>query len=411
MLPEGWNQKTLSEICDKQISYGIVQTGSNISEGVPCLRVVDLTKSKMNPEEMIKTSLEIHHSYKKTILVQGEIVMALRGEVGLVRMVNKELSGANITRGLARLSAKQNTVAPSFLLWLLRSPKFRADLIRRVGGSALQEISLTELRKVKTLIPPLPEQKKIAQILSTWDNAILATERLLDNSQQRKKALMQQLLTGKKRLPNFEGEWSKVELGDLGYTYGGLTGKAKEDFGSGEPYITYMSVFADGAIIPDKFDYVKLKEGEKQHSVEYGDILFTTSSETPEEVGMASVMLERLPFNVYLNSFCFGFRLSSLDVLIPEYAKYYMRSESIRRAIANLAQGATRYNLSKKQLLKISLHLPSISEQQTIANILTTADQEIDALQKRLDHLKLEKKSLMQQLLTGKRRVLVDTAA
>ena len=160
MLPEGWSEKALSEICDKQISYGIVQTGPNLNDGIPCLRVVDLTKSKMSPAEMIKTSPEIHRSYGKTILSQGEIVLALRGEVGLARMVDEALSGANITRGLARLSAKKNTVIPEFLLWGLRSPKFRRDLIRRVGGSALQEISLSELRKVRVLVPPLPEQKK-----------------------------------------------------------------------------------------------------------------------------------------------------------------------------------------------------------------------------------------------------------
>lgn len=287
----------------------------------------------------------------------------------------------------------------------------KAEFERQAVGSTIKTIGLPYFKKLKIAVPSYSEQKKIAQILSTWDNAISATERLLENSQQRKKALMQQLLTGKKRLPGFEGEWVRADLGELGDTYGGLTGKTKEDFGSGEPYITYMSVFADGSIIPDKFDFVKLNEGEKQNCVEYGDILFTTSSETPEEVGMASVMLENLPFKVYLNSFCFGFRLTSFDVLNPKYARYYMRSANIRRAIAVLAQGATRYNLSKKQLLKISLHLPATDEQQSIANVLTTADQEIDALQKRLDHLKLEKKALMQQLLTGKRRVQVDAAA
>ncbi|MGP9641786.1 hypothetical protein, partial [Halomonas sp. AOP42-A1-14] len=118
------------------------------------------TKSKMNPAEMIKTSSEIHLSYKKTTLVQNEIVLALRGEVGLARMIEKELSGTNITRGLARLSAKKSEVIPEFLIWVLRSPKFRTDLIRRVGGSALQEISLSELRKVEALIPPSPNKKR-----------------------------------------------------------------------------------------------------------------------------------------------------------------------------------------------------------------------------------------------------------
>src|SRR5690625_5497932 len=112
MVPEGWKVKQLADICSKQISYGIVQTGEHQPNGIPCLRVVDLTKEEMHPEEMIRTSVEIHESYRKTILEKDEIVMALRGEVGLVRQIDTKLVGANITRGLARISAKPHIVAP-----------------------------------------------------------------------------------------------------------------------------------------------------------------------------------------------------------------------------------------------------------------------------------------------------------
>src|SRR5690606_6375303 len=124
-------------------------------------------------------------------------------------------------------------------------------------------------------------------------------------------------------------------------------------------------------------------------------------------VGMSSVLLDNVD-EIYLNSFCFGFRLHSFEFLKPEYARYLLRSEQIRRAISVMGQGATRYNLSKKQLMKLELRLPSVPEQQKIAAVLSTTDQEICALQHKLGALKQEKKALMQQLLTGKRRTKVE---
>lgn len=412
MVPKGWSSCILSDICRKQISYGIVQTGDNLPNGIPCLRVVDLTKDIMHLGDMIRTSEQTNKAYRKTILEKDEIVMALRGEIGLARLIDDNLVGANITRGLARISPETKVVLPEFLLWELRSPQFRTDLIRRVGGSALQEISLTELRKVRTLLPPILEQKKIADILSAWDKAIIVTEKLLTNSQQQKKALMQQLLTGRKRLLDengmrFSGEWGYTIFGNLGDTYTGLTGKTKEDFGAGKPYIPYINIFKNSRIDIQSLEYVQINDDERQSVVKYGDIFFTTSSETPEDVGMSSVLLEDVS-EVFLNSFCFGFRLNNFETLIPEYARYLFRSEHVRRQISTLGQGATRYNLSKRQLIKLELKLPCVEEQQKIATVLSAADVEISTLEKKLACLKDEKRALMQQLLTGKRRVKVD---
>ena len=125
---------------------------------------------------------------------------------------------------------------------------------------------------------------------------------------------------------------------------------------------------------------------------------------------MSSVLLEKAE-DVYLNSFCFGFRLNDFDTLYPTYASFLLRSEFVRRDIAKMAQGATRYNLSKKQLMGLQLILPPIDEQQKIASVLSAADAEISTIQNQLDNLKQQKKALMQQLLTGKRRVKVDSPA
>lgn len=309
------------------------------------------------------------------------------------------------------LRPNRKKVDPLFLSLILATEKCKFDIYRLSIGSTVSRINISDIKNLKVASPPLPEQQKIAKILSTWDQAISATEKLLENSQQQKKALMQQLLTGKKRLldeneVSFSEEWNEYSLGNLGNTFTGLMGKTKDDFGNGVPYITYMNIFKNSRIDINQVDYVIVKEDENQNSVRYGDIFFTTSSETAEEVGMSSVLLEEVE-RLYLNSFCFGFRLNNFKILLPQFAAYMLRSSNIRKQISILGQGATRYNLSKNQLMKLILKLPTIAEQKKITEVLTLSDQEIQTLQKKLDCLKQEKKALMQQLLTGKKRVKV----
>lgn len=294
-----------------------------------------------------------------------------------------------------------------FLLHYMLGPQFYKVAVAMSMRTGMPKINRNDLNTVTLLLPPVGEQKKIAQILSTWDQAITTTERLLDLARQQKKALMQQLLTGKKRFPRFEGEWKKYTLGELGDTFNGLTGKTKDDFGFGKKYIPYINIFKNSRIEVNALELVDVKESESQSLSQYGDIFFTTSSETPDEVGMSSVLLDHVD-ELYLNSFCFGYRLFGFESLQPEYARYLLRSEHVRREIAVLGQGATRYNLSKKQLMKLELTLPPVDEQKKIASVLSGADQEIETLQSQLDGLKQEKKALMQTLLTGKRRVQVN---
>lgn len=139
----------------------------------------------------------------------------------------------------------------------------------------------------------------------------------------------------------------------MGAFYSGLSGKSKDDFSNGNAkFITYMNVFSNLSLKIDVDDKVKIGENENQNTIQYGDILFTGSSETPEECGMSSVLTSITDENLYLNSFCFGFRFYDKKLMLPEFSKYVFRSSEIRKQIKRTASGVTRFNVSKKKMEK-----------------------------------------------------------
>lgn len=194
--------------------------------------------------------------------------------------------------------------------------------------------------------------------------------------------------------------WTEISLGKLGYTFSGLSGKSKNDFGTGKPYIPYLNIFSNTKINPFQMDFVQVKPTENQNKVQFGDIFFTTSSETLEEVGTTSVLLTDLK-ETYLNSFCFGFRLYNFDLLLPEFAAYLFRSEDVRHQIVFNGQGSTRYNLSKTGLLKnVMLKIPTMDEQHLISNILSSIDESIENTLQLFSKYERLKTGLLQDLLT-----------
>ena len=161
------------------------------------------------------------------------------------------------------------------------------------------------------------------------------------------------------------------KLSEIGYFYGGLTGKTKEDFTNGNStFITYMNVFSNLSLKIDVDDKVKIKESEKQNTIQYGDIIFTGSSETHDECGMSSVLTIKTDEKLYLNSFCFGFRLYDNSILIPDFSKYIFRASKVRKQIKQAASGVTRFNISKKKMENIKIPLPPLPVQKEIVRIL-----------------------------------------
>ncbi len=166
-------------------------------------------------------------------------------------------------------------------------------------------------------------------------------------------------------------EWKK--LGEIGFLYNGLTGKNKNDFTNGNAkYVTYMNVYSNIEIDTNIENYVKINENEQQNRIEYGDVLFTGSSETPDECGISSVLTKHIDEPLYLNSFCFGFRLFDKSIFLPGFLKYLFRSEELRKQIGKTANGVTRFNVSKKLFAQIPIPLPPLPIQEEIVKILDT---------------------------------------
>ena len=244
-------------------------------------------------------------------------------------------------------------------------------------------------------IPSLTEQNRIVGILDTFTAAI---DNLKEQIVQRRK----QFEYYRNQLLDLEGkegvEWCCIDK--LGNYFSGLTGKTKKDFENGNAkFITYMNVFSNPSLNHFALGKVHIKEGEKQNKIHKGDILFTGSSETPEEAGMSCVITEEPDEDYYMNSFCFGLRLNCKDYNL-NYFKYLLRSYSIRKEITKTASGVTRFNISKSKFSNIKLPIPSQLEQNRIVGILDTFEASIQNLEAQLDLRQKQYEYYRNKLLT-----------
>ncbi len=276
------------------------------------------------------------------------------------------------------------------------------------SGQQGSQVNLNvDLIKNKEVFYPkdLNEQIAIANILSALDNYLHALRALILKKEGVKKALSFELLSQRKRLKGFNQAWQRVRLGDIGITISGLVGKTKQDFINGNAkYITFLNVLNNVIIDTSILENVKIYPNEKQNSFKKYDLFFNISSETPKEVGMCAVLLDDID-QVFLNSFCFGFRIfdKAVDSL---FLSYLINSEIGRKAFENLAQGSTRYNLSKSGFNNVCLSLPPLNEQSAIANILSGLDHEIISLKNKKRQFENIKKALNHDLMSAKIRVL-----
>ena len=203
----------------------------------------------------------------------------------------------------------------------------------------------------------------------------------------------------------FGGEWKEVILGRIAETYSGLTGKSKHDFGDGTArYVSFLDVLENVILNQRRFDRVCVSRSESQNRVQVGDVLFNATSEAPEDVAMGSVVYVD-DGELYLNSFCFGLRIVGRGQCDPLFLAYFSRGALGRTAMYALAQGATRYNLSKRRFLKLRLPLPPFPEQCAIAAVLSDVDELIGSLEALIAKKQAIKQAAMQQLLTGRTRL------
>ena len=254
------------------------------------------------------------------------------------------------------------TLKTKYVYYILTNIQEKIYSTKKGGG--VPHVHISSIDKFEIPVPPLPVQEEIVRILDAF------TE--LQKRKQQYNYYLDNLLNFKNiNRGGYQAEVRWMKMSDIGTFYSGLSGKTKEDFQNGNAkFISYVNIFNNPSLITDVDDRVKIFEGERQNTIQYGDLLFTGSSETPDECGMCSVLTHHTEEKLYLNSFCFGFRFNDLSGINPEFMKFLFRSSVIRKLICKTANGVTRFNISKKEFAKIVIPIPSLAEQDHIASVL-----------------------------------------
>ena len=386
-LPNNWEIKKFGDVA--KITCGVAATPEYVdaSIGIPFFSARNVQNGRLDLNYFQYISVELHKKLtKNTKPERGDILLTRVGAgIGEAAVVNIDFEfSVYVSLTLIKCSKK---IESEFIKLLLNTNYYRYLATRdQFAGGGVQNLNVQMVKDYPIPVPPLLEQKKIAQILSTWDQAISATEELLENSQKQKKALMQQLLTGKKRLLDengvkFSDEWQRIELGLL------------LDYQQPTPYLVESTAYSDSYETP------VLTAG-KTFILGY----------TNESSGIYQDQLPVIIFDDFTTdskyvNFPFKAKSSAMKILTAKKGVSIKFVFEAMQMLQFTVGGHQRHWISIFSNLVIPL--PNKKEQQQIAEVLSLADQEIETIQKKLDCLKQEKKALMQQLLTGKKRVKV----
>ena len=290
--------------------------------------------------------------------------------------------------------APQDNVVSDFILQYFESPKWHKGIseiaVEGARNHGLLNVAVQDFFHTYHYVPKdKKEQIKISKLLMLLDERISTQNKIIDKLQSLIKGLNDTLYAQ-------HGDEVMTSFAELGTSYSGLSGKSAQDFGSGKPFITYLNVYSNNVINENDFQYVAIKDGEKQNIVEYGDVLFTLSSETPNEVGIGSVYLGKE--KVYLNSFCFGIHITNTKVAFSPYLSYYVSSTAFRKFVYPYAQGSTRFNLCKVDFEKASIKLPTLGHQKRIYSILSHLDCKMETEIQMLNLYNSQKQYLLRQM-------------
>ena len=327
-----------------------------------------------------------------TLLPPRSIVVCTRATIGNAAICNTEIA---TNQGFKNIIPNEKT-NPEWLYYIIIYSKPR--LVRFGCGSTFLEVSKKDFSRFKIAVPPLAEQRKIAEVLGMWDEAIEKQARLIEKLALRKRALMQRLLSAKLRLPGFSEPWKEHKIADLFSPI--------NDTNDGREHIP-MTISAKSGFISqkDKFDRVIAGDSlQKYILLKKGDFAYNKGNSNLYEMGCIYHLNEEsalVPF-VYI---CFR---SKGSVNIDFYSQFFINhglDRQLKKIITSGARGDGLLNVDKKDFFALNVPYPTIEEQTAIAEVLTAADREIELAKEKLERLRRQKRGLMQQLLTGKKRI------
>ena len=374
MVPSGWSYGRIDE-------FFVLQRGYDLT-----------SKNRVEGSIPVYSSSGLAYYHNEAKVVAPGVVTGRKGSVGQVFLIEEDFWPHDTTLWVKDF--KNND--PKFITYFLKAQK----LERFDEASSVPTLNRNNVHRVKTAFPPLDEQRGIVKVLSTWDKAISTTEKLIEMSKQQKKALMQQLLTGKKRLVNpetgktFEGRWEDTLLNQLAVITMGSSPKSEayNEIGEGLPLLQ------GNADIKFRKSAPRIYTSQITKKCSVGDILLSVRA----PVGSVAKSL---------HDACIGRGIASIQAkknIVKEFVYQWLLSFEPKWGM--FSQGSTFEAVNSNDIKTLQVSIPIFAEQQQIASVLTIADKEIEVLEAKLAHFKQEKKALMQQLLTGKRRVVVDAA-
>ena len=388
VFTEEWQGEQLHEIAELSKGTGISK--EQLSEnGTPCILYGELyTKYKSEIISKVISKTDIEESKLKHSK-QNDVIIPCSGETAIDIAVARCVPFDNVLLGGDLNVIRLHKYDGAFMAYQLNG-KRKTDIAKLAQGVSVVHLYGENLKSIKTYNPSLQEQQKIVKLLSMLDERLEVQNKIIEKYESLIQAICDTLI---------ESGQPKVELSinDFGEPYSGLSGKSAEDFGKGWPYITYMNVYQNQIIDITDVGLVKINETEQQSVVRYGDILFTLSSETPDEVGMGAVYLGDI-YPLYLNSFCFGVHITDESKIYPPFLAYYISTKSFRKAVFPLAQGSTRFNLQKSDFMKKKFLFPTVEEQNKIYSVLKAYSDKL-SIEKNIANLLCEQKSyLLRQL-------------
>lgn len=390
-LPPVWNCRQVSEIT-KRVTVGIVINPSRwyAQTGVPAFRSQNVREGAVNDNGWVYLTEEGNALHSKSITREGDVLVVRSGAPGTACVVPGSFAGYNCI-DLVIVRPDNDLVLSEFLCEFINSDVGKRQVAEMQGGLALQHFNVSECAKLWCPVPPKAEQRRIVAVLSAWDRGIGAMERLVALKTRRKRALMQQLLTGKRRFPEFSEPWKTYRLGDV----------FKERNEADRPELRLLSITADRGVI-DRTE-IERKDTSNVDKSRYKRL-------APGDIGYNTM---RMWQGVSALSTLEGIVSPAYTVVLPgpkvcaEYVAYFFKFTPMVHLFYRYSQGLvddTR-NLKFKHFAEIKVQLPEVEEQQRIAAVLRTCDDEIDLLTSQLDALRQQKKGLMQKLLTGEVRV------
>lgn len=406
---QSWQSRTIGEISVK-VGSGITPTGGERvyrSSGRPFVRSQNVGWGKLELSDVAFIDEETHKSFASTEIADGDVLLNITGaSIGRVACADSRLAGGNVNQHVCIIRVDQRSVAPRFLTYLLLSRIGQSQIDSFQAGGNRQGLNFSQVRSISFSQPPIEEQHAIAGALKDVDALIDGLQLLIKKKRDIKRATMQQLLTGQVRLPGFTGSWQSFRLGDSATLKAriGWQGLTTAEYQSvGEHYLVTGTELLDGTVEWNSCSFVSKERYDQDRNIQLrpGDVLVTKDG----TIGKAALVRE-LPRPATLNSGVFVIRPLK-SAFAPGFLFRVLTSIVFDEFLSQLAAGSTINHLYQKDFVHFLFSAPpTIEEQETICKVLDDMDHELTVLGTRLTKLKELKQGMMQQLLTGKVRLV-----